>query len=188
MKESTICMAAGLLLVLAALLLTGYNLWDEQRAGQTAAQTLPTLQQTTSEAATNAEPSTEETMPTVEVDGLRYVGTIELPTLGLTLPVLETCTDANLKNAPCVYAGTAYKPGFVVAGHNYKCHFGRLDRLSVGDEAIFTDMEGRRFTYTMAEQTTLNAADTAAMTAVDWPLTLFTCASDGRQRITVRFN
>ena len=37
-SKGLIC--AGLLLIAAALLLTGYNLWDEQRAGETASRVL----------------------------------------------------------------------------------------------------------------------------------------------------
>lgn len=188
MKKGTLCMAAGLLLIVGALLLTGYNLWDEQRAAQDAQAAMQAVTTSQQAAPDEPQPDPDETMLAVEIDGKRYVGSLELPTLGLTLPVLETCDDANLKAAPCVYSGTPYKDGFVLAGHNYKSHFGKINRLAVGDEAIFTDMEGRRFTYTVAEQTIISGTDSDAMMAGDWPLTLFTCTMDGRSRITVRFD
>ena len=35
-KKGTLCMTLGLLLVVAALSLTAYNLWDERRAAESA--------------------------------------------------------------------------------------------------------------------------------------------------------
>lgn len=46
-KPGTWLMAGGLLLIAAALLLTGYNLWDEQRAGETASRVLEQMPVTT---------------------------------------------------------------------------------------------------------------------------------------------
>ena len=181
-------MAAGLLLIVGALLLTGYNLWDEQRAAQDAQAAMQAVTTSRQAAPDEPQPDPDETMLAVEIGGKRYVGSLELPSLGLTLPVLETCNDANLKAGPCVYSGTPYKDGLILAGHNYKSHFGKINRLAVGDEAIFTDMEGRRFIYTVAEQTIISGTDSDAMVAGDWPLTLFTCTMDGRSRITVRFD
>ena len=188
MKKGTFCMAAGLLLILGALLLTGYNLWDEQRAAQSVQKAVQAITESRHVTAMESQPDPDETMLAVEIDGKRYVGSIELPSLGIALPVLEDCSEENLKMAPCVYSGTVYKDGFILAGHNYKSHFGKINRLSVGDEAIFTDMEGNSFTYTVVEQTVINGNDSDAMAAGDWPLTLFTCTLDGQSRITVRFD
>ncbi len=77
-------------------------------------------------------------MPIVEIDGDAYIGTLEIPVLGLSLPVMSDWSYPKLKTAPCRYAGTAYKSGFVVAGHNYRRHFGTLSRLAPGDLSLFT--------------------------------------------------
>ncbi len=42
-------------------------------------------------------------MPTVEVNGQECVGMIEIPALGLKLPIISEWSDAKLKKAP---AGT----------------------------------------------------------------------------------
>ena len=133
-------MTGGLLLIAAALLLTCYNLWDERRATNSAGEALRELETLRPE-----EPETvEETeipdylldpgreMPAVEIDGGRYIGVLELPSLGLELPVMESWSYPNLRVAPCRYGGSAYQDDLIIAAHNYASHFGRLKELKSG--------------------------------------------------------
>lgn len=126
------------------------------------------------------------TMPTVEIDGYRYIGKVSIPVLELELPVMDTWDYKRLKIAPCRYTGTAYLPGFVICAHNYTSHFGRLKNLSQGDTVIFTDMAGNEFQYEVAEVQTLAPTAVEEMKSDDWDLTLFTCTIGGRTRVTVR--
>lgn len=189
-------MGAGLLLMAAALLLTGYNLWNDWRAGQAAGQALARLAEADPPAETGAgageqkipdyvlDPGRE--MPVVEVDGQAYIGTLDLPALGLTLPVMNDWSYPRLKTAPCRYAGTAYQSGFVIAGHNYRRHFGPLSRLAPGDPVTFTDVDGNRFCYQVAEVQVLPPTAVEEMVDDGWDLTLFTCTLSGQTRLTVR--
>jgi sortase A len=198
---------AGLLLLLSALLLSGYNLLDDRRAGDAAEAALRKLPAPAPAAAPEAPQSPtapqapanpaeteipdyvldpERELPTQDVDGSSYVGRLDLPALDLSLPVLEEWSYPNLRLAPCRYAGTAYASGFVLAGHNYSRHFGRLDRLCAGDAVTFTDVEGNAFPYRVAEVQILRPTDTEAMLSPEWDLTLFTCTPGGRTRLAVR--
>ena len=125
-------------------------------------------------------------MPIVEIDGDAYIGTLEIPVLGLSLPVMSDWSYPKLKTAPCRYAGTAYKSGFVVAGHNYRRHFGTLSRLAPGDRVIFTDVDGNIFAYDVAEIQVLKPTAIEDMMSEEWDLSLFTCTLDGQTRLTVR--
>ena len=193
-KKGTWLMTGGLLLIAAALLLTCYNLWDERRATSSAGEALRELETLRPE-----EPETVEEpeipdyvldpgreMPAVEADGGRYIGVLELPSLGLALPVMETWSYPSLRVAPCRYSGSAYQDDLIIAAHNYKTHFGRLKELRPGDEVRFTDTEGNAFRYTVAELETLGKYDVAEMAAGDWDLTLFTCTYGGQSRGTAR--
>ena len=193
-RKGTWLMTGGLLLIAAALLLTCYNLWDERRATNSAGEALRELETLRPE-----EPETvEETeipdylldpgreMPAVEIDGGRYIGVLELPSLGLELPVMESWSYPNLRVAPCRYGGSAYQDDLIIAAHNYASHFGRLKELKIGDEARFTDTEGNLFRYAVAELETLGKYDVAEMAAGDWDLTLFTCTYGGQSRVTAR--
>ena len=195
-KKGTWLMTGGLLLIAAALFLTCFNLWDERRATNSAGEALRELEAVRPEEAEATEPGEAEIpaylldpgreMPAVEVDGGRYIGVLEVPSLGLELPVMETWSYPNLRVAPCRYSGSAYQDDMIVAAHNYKTHFGQLKELRPGDEVRFTDTEGNVFRYAVAELETLGKFDVEEMTSGDWDLTLFTCTYGGQSRVTVR--
>jgi sortase A len=125
-------------------------------------------------------------MPTVEVDGYDYIGTLEIPSLSLDLPVMSSWSYAGLNIAPGRYSGSAYMNDLVIAGHNYSSHFGSLKTLAVGDSVLFTDVDGNEFDYEVASVDRLEPTQVAEMKAGDYPLTLFTCTLNGAARVTVR--
>lgn len=132
----------------------------------------------------------EMEMPVETVNGMEIVGILQIPVLGLELPVISQWSYPNLKKAPCRYSGSAYLNNLVICGHNYASHFGSLKKLSEGDQAVFTDMDGNVFTYRMVEQDILlpdSPSSIEEMESGDWDLTLFTCTTGGQNRVTLRF-
>ncbi len=115
-----------------------------------------------------------------------HQGTLEIPALELSLPVMDAWSDPDLKLAPCRYKGSAYLDDMIVAGHDYRTHFGNLYRLQTGEEVRSTDAEGNLFAYTVAEREKLAATAVEEMENGDWDLTLFTCAWGGKAREAVR--
>ena len=188
-KRGTILMTTGLLLLAAALCLAGYNIWDEQRA---AAAVTEVLAQVEPPAPSPEEPPPEYIlypemdMPTVEIDGNRYIGVVTIPALGLELPVMSQWSDQASRTAPCRYQGSAYTGDLIIAGHNYRSHFGSLKNLGVGDGVVFTDADGNVFRYTVAAVEVLDKTALEEMAAGDWALTLLTCTYGGQNRLTVR--
>ncbi len=182
-------MIGGLLLLAAAFLLISYNLWEGQQAGDAAGKVLDELTQAMKQQSENIPDYLEHPemeMPTLEVEGNQYIGTLEIPALGLTLPVMSQWSYPKLRIAPCRYAGSAYQEGFVIAAHNYSSHFGNLNQLSSGDRIYFTDVTGNRFSYQVAEVEELNPTALEEMVSEGWDLSLFTCALSGQARVTVR--
>ena len=215
-KKGSAFITIGLLLLAAALLLTLYNLWDARRAdaaAQEAVQSLKTLLPaavpTETEATEETEPiqeASEETiaettgetiaqevppleereMPTVELNGYRYIGVLEVPDLELSLPVMEQWDYDRLKISPCRFAGNLYADDLVICAHNYPEHFSSLKSVPVGTEIRFTDAEGTMFRYNVASFDTMGHNDVERMVTGDWDLTLFTCDTGGQSRIAVR--
>lgn len=192
-----VMLGAGLLLIAAALALAAYNVIDAQRAARSAAQALEALSQTT--AVSTAEPEQasaddapayladpEMPMPTVSFDGNDYIGRVDIPSLGLSLPVISEWSYPRLKIAPCRYTGSAYLDNLIIAAHNYSSHFGNLNRLNTGDTVTFTDVDGNQFTYAVSLIEDLPGTDIEEMQSGEWDLTLFTCTLGGRSRVTVR--
>lgn len=187
-------MGIGVALVAVAVVLTGYNILDDNRAAQASGEMWCEIE---SQLAAAEESATqldmpehvlypEMEMPVVEIDGISYVGTLEIPMCNLALPVIDELSDPNLKIAPCRYSGSAYKNNLILAGHNYKSQFGQLKKLSVGDEIIFIDMAGNAFLYQVMAQEVLEPTEVMEMKTGDWDLTLFTCTYGGQKRIAVR--
>ena len=84
-------------------------------------------------------------MPEETVDGIAYIGVLEIPDLGLNLPVASNWSYPLLRQTPCRYTGSAYTNDLVIAAHNYDKHFGGLKNLQIGDSVTFTDMDGDVF-------------------------------------------
>jgi sortase A len=127
-----------------------------------------------------------KTDASVKVNGEQYIGVLELPTLGLKLPVNKELSTSRLKLTPCRYQGSAAGKDLIISAHNYATHFGTLNKLKVGDKVYFTDANNVRYTYKVTKLEELAATDVEKMTQGDWDMTLFTCTVGGQSRVTVR--
>lgn len=201
-KRGTVCTALGLLLLLAALLLTAYNLRRDAAAGtsaeavlerlnpglprQESAPLLPSGEETEDALVPDYVLDPETPMPEREIDGQQYIGVLDIPALGLSLPIISTWSYTGLQIAPCRYAGSAYLDSLVIAGHNYQSHFASLPQLQPGDAITFTDMDGNAFCYEVSALETLSPYAIADMTGGSWALTLFTCTPGGQSRLAIR--
>ena len=196
-RTGMLLMGMGVLLVALALILTLYNLWDERRAADTITQTLEEITPLVAESVLPEEDSGEAVIPdyqlaprmerpTVEIDGRDYIGTLDIPVLRLSLPIISQWSYPGLKIAPCRYAGDTYEDHLIIAGHNYQSHFGKLKALLPGDLVQFKDVDGNVFSYFVEEMEILNKTDVEELEAGDWDLTLFTCTIGGKTRVTVR--
>lgn len=187
-RPGSFWMTVGALLLVAAAVLAGYNVYLDWRAGRAAEQALSALSGSHTQV-DDALIDPNAAMPTIMVDGYEYVGVLELPSLGLRLPVMSTWSYERLNLAPCRYAGSAYRDNMVVAGHSYQAHFGRLAELAPGDEVAFTDCLGNRFNYKVTGVEQIAPTDVEGMVekgAASWDLTLFTCTYSGQARVAVR--
>lgn len=190
-KRNTALTIGGLLLIAAALSLTIYNLYDEYRASRSAENAVVQIKQTGSQDLSEESEAPDYAlnpnmaMPIRTVDGQDYIGVLSIPTLDIELPIISEWSYPNLKIAPCRYYGSVYSGDMVIAGHNYRSHFGRLKNLAKGDAVYFTDMAGNVFTYTVSLCEILDPTDVDEMTG-GWDLSLFTCTLGGSYRETIR--
>ena len=182
-KSGVILISLGAVLILAALLLFLYNRGEDRRAGQEAESLLEDVR---SSMAANADPDPQE--EPVEEITYDYAGVIAIPNLSLELPVIDQWSYARLKVAPCRQSGAAADGDLVIAAHNYKSHFGYLDRLEPGASVIFTDMEGTVYRYAVEEIRQLapeDAEDVSSVFSSEYPLVLYTCTPGGKARVAV---
>ncbi len=191
-------MAAGLLLLAAALFLTFFNIWDGKRAEQAAAEVAARLREQIAENAASDEDGDSDKngdnmyydnpdeMPVIEIDGNEYIGILEIPSLDLSLPVMADWDYDKLKISPCRFLGSYGRDDLVIAGHNYARHFSPIKGISTESEVFFINVEGNVYSYRVAWAETLAPDRVEEMAAGDWDLTLFTCTTGGRMRYAVR--
>lgn len=189
----------GLLLIVAAFLMTAYNIWDNIRAGKVSQDALNFLrdqiessrENSLDNKTANGEPLykryPEMDMPLINIEGKDYIGILKIDAIGLELPVKGEFSYPDLRETPCRYKGSVYIDNMIIAGHNFARHFGGLKNISIGDEARFTDGEGNVFLYKATDIMQIDGTDIDGMQEGEWDLTLFTCTLSGRSRVAVRF-
>ena len=205
-------MAVGAALILSALVLLLHNRYADARAGREAETLLAGVEAAiTSQAAAEQEktwPRGQETrpigeengteptaaealdpeMPVAMLEGYGYVGYMEIPALGLKLPVMSDWDYTRLEIAPCRQFGSSRTDDLVIAAHNFESHFGRLKEMSVGNTVTFTDMAGIVNTYRAEMIETLSPKDVEAVQNSGYDLVLYTCTRDGQERVAVFCN
>ena len=172
---------------------------DPQTASQTAPQPPTGESQPAGEPRPTTEPEptgeTEPTqpsfyahreMPTLELNGYRYIGTLEVEDMELSLPVMEEWDYDRLRISPCRFAGNVYDDDLVICAHNYPNHFAPLKFAPLGTQVQFTDAEGTTFCYAVTSIDTVGPNDVETMLHGDWDLTLFTCNTNGQTRCAIR--
>jgi len=200
--RSGLLIGLGICLFCAGAVLGGYNLWDMQRAEQTAmtaaarlAEVVPTpvVPEKVNLEAVGREVEVPDhqlnpkmDMPVEQIGGRDYIGMLTIPALGLELPVGSEAGDSALRDAPCRYTGSAYLGNMVIAGHNYRQHFGRLPQIALGDTVTFADVDGNLFYYRVADVEKLQPTQIEEMCSSPWDLTLFTCTSGRQGRFAIR--
>ena len=199
-KIGRACMIVGILLILGALALLGYNQWDANRADKASQDALGKLEETLTETiedktkdeepVVQPELDPEQEMTVTDIDGWGYIGYLSIPSIGLALPVMSEWSYPGLKIAPGRYAGSVFTDDLVICGHNYARHFSPVKRLAIGTTVQFVDMDGREWDYTVSKVETLQPTQIEEMVGKadgdDWDLTLFTCTTGGGARCAVR--
>ena len=187
-------MILGLLLIAAALGLVLYNRWDSDRAGRESAQVLEVLTEAIEKNARTQNGDRMEQiraeqneMAAEEIDGSLYIGKIDIPSQGISLPVMADWDYTRLTIAPCRYAGSYYTDDLVICAHNYDEHFSPIKWIDIGADVYFTTVNGAKYCYTVSNRETVQPKAIEEMIGDgDWDLTLFTCNIGGRTRCAVR--
>lgn len=181
----------GILFIAFALALTIYNIVDSNRAKRNSDDIIQQFLAKQSEIkdALNKEfymNHSDISMSSIEIDGIRYIGIISIPSYGLDLPVAAETSESFLRLSPCRYDGTVYNKDLIIAGHNYMSHFNSIKNLRSGDEVYFNDAAGNTFYYQVLSIEEIDGRDIERMYEGQWDMSLFTCTTSGRSRFTVR--
>lgn len=195
-----VLISIGLLLVAAALALVVYNYWDDARAGEAANAIVEQLEEQPADSSDDAADSDEQDlaadaqMPTETVDGYEYIGELQIPVLGVRLPVMAEWDYTRLRVSPCRYTGSYLTNDLVICGHNYPSHFRGLLNIDIGADVYLYTVAGERIHYVVGNREIVQPTSIEQMienennseSSYDWDLTLFTCTIGGQTRCAVR--
>ena len=199
-KIGIFCMLIGLFLISGAVFLFLSNNRDEKNAETHVQNLIPVLMEEVKQVQESSESGvtlpdnkpvellTQEDVAMTEtvIDGHAYIGYLEIPDLGLTLPVMSDWSYAKLQISPCRFSGSLRGEDLVIMAHNYNSHFGFLKTLTEGSQIIFCDMNGVIWEYEVVALDVLPGDAVEEMIAGEYDLTLFTCATNRSHRITIR--
>ena len=200
-KAGSFFITLGLLLMAAAFGLVLHNRIEADEAGQNAERVLAELSDAMRERSESDTPAedhlpaaveadkTVPVMATEVIDGNRYIGVLEIPALGISLPVGENWTEELLQLSPCRYSGSYYTDDLVICGHNYERHFSPIKYIEPEELVYFVTVEGTRYSYYVVQRETVQPNEIDKMLGkedVPWNLTLFTCNNGGESRCAVR--
>ena len=199
-KAGSFFITLGLLLMAAAFGLVLHNRMEANEAGRKAEIVLAELSDVMRERQESVIPAEDlsalaeadkavPVMPTETINGNRYIGVLEIPALGISLPVGENWSDELLQLSPCRYSGSYYTDDLVICGHNYESHFSPIKYIEPEELVYFVTVEGTRYAYSVVQRETVWPLEIDKMLGkedVPWDLTLFTCNNGGESRCTVR--
>lgn len=131
----------------------------------------------------------------VTASGQEYhtVAIVNIPSIGVNYPVLNTTTDELLKISPCYFWGP--KPNevgnYCIVGHNYRNSkfFSKVPTLQNGAIIEITDLTGRTIKYSVYDKYLVDPSDvscTSQRTNGNKEITLITCTNDSSQRVIVK--
>ena len=178
----------GAALIMSALFLAVHNRSEDRLAGREATQMTEKVQEKIKISENSiSQPDTvlDPEMPKVKIHGYDYVGYLSVPAIRIELPVMAEWDYSRLKKAPCRQFGSSRTDDLVIAAHNYRSHFGRLKELEVGDEVVFTDMEGIVNTYEVDTVRVISPEQTEQVENSGFDLVLYTCTYGGKSRVCV---
>ena len=203
-KLGLLLIIMGIMLIAVALSLNYYNYFHEKQSNKRMEAVLSDLKTQISDSSEDSDSSSpfdifddsrstdseiDDPDKDIVLDGNSYIGLISFPTLGQEFPVTRGWSYAAMNTAACQYSGRRVDNDLIICAHNYTGFFDKLDKLSSGDQVIFTDVYGREFNYTVTNSELLSGWDSPSLIkggGSDWDLTLFTCTWSGYSRVTVR--
>lgn len=167
---SRLCFRAGLCLLAAAGLLLIFWNGSIHIARQKAATYLSALENALPPVE-NAVPEArrDNAMPVYYLDGKDFIGILEMPRYQLALPVGNDWGESF----PCRFTGSVYDETIQIGATTQKGQFDFYRELSVGDDVLFTDMEGNRFSYQITDIRYARHADPETLQQEKSALVLF---------------
>ncbi len=145
-KIGDIITAAGVLLILCAVVLLLWNIVSSKKAAHQNEDVVNKILSLLPERRTGMPDGRADTkMPVLEIKGQDYICLIEIPGSNVCLPVLSEKAESRPNASPYRYGGTVSDGSLVIGG--LPSDF--ISRMETDCTVIITDMNGGSYTYTV---------------------------------------
>lgn len=147
----------GVLLILAAAGLFIYTQYSGYRTDEKGQKAVSVLREQIAEHGTENTDYLlvpEKEMPVMEVDGIKYCGILEIPSLQCVQPVREDW-DSSLPDLLARYSGTVYQPDFRIGTPDGSLLLNVFQKAAVNEDLRFTDLDGNVFEYKIMDSFTI---------------------------------
>ena len=116
-------------------------------------------------------PRRDNTMAAISLDGVDFVGVLEIPRYDSALPV---CAQWGSRTQyPCCFSGSVYDGTLRIGATSRQGQYDFYREISVGDSIYFTDMEGNRYAFTVSDLRYEKKADQETLSRNNADLILF---------------
>ena len=162
----------GIGLFAAAVVVIGLRQWEIHAYEEKAAAYVHTLRTLLPEVqGAVPEARGDNTMAVLSVEEMEFIGILEMPRYGAAMPV--GVQWGQISKYPCRFGGSVYDGTMQIGGTSQDGQFDFYREISVGDAVYFTDMEGDRFAYKVADIRYEKHADQSALQRREADLKLF---------------
>lgn len=127
-------------------------------------------------------------MPVLQIGGIDYVALLEIPALGISLPVADKWERDKLFYSPARFSGSAYDYSLVIGGTDASHQFAFCDKIDNGTHIIITDMTGAQFAYEVTSVDRAKKAENVWLQDSEFHLTLYCRDTYSMEYIAVRCN
>ncbi len=136
--------------------------------------------------------STGTSSTTKTYKGFGVLGTMEIPAIDFSYPILDTVTTKSIETSVAFQwgAGINQVGNSVIIGHNYRngLFFSNNKKLQIGDKIYITDNSGVELTYTIYDKFETSETDTSFYqrdTGGVPEVSLSTCTDDSSARLII---
>jgi sortase A len=167
-----ICLLSGTVMMAAALVTLLFWQWNIHASAKAAGEYVHTLRTLIPEPqGAVPEQRQDNTMAVLSLNGTDFVGILEMPKFGSSLPV--GADWGNITRYPCCFSGSVYDGSIRIGATSQPGQYDFFREISVGDSLYFTDMTGNRYSYTVTDIRYAKHANQESPDSREADLTLF---------------
>ena len=126
------------------------------------------------------------TMASMEIDGVNVIGVLSFTGYGRTLPLAGSWDTGLVSSMPCRFTGSIYDESLIIGAVDGENQLPFAARMEVGDQIVLTDMEGGRYTYRVSAIHHARSATLEKLQEGDYPLTIFVKDSNTSEYLLIR--